>query len=374
MIKNNNMNKIIIGIIIIVLVIWGGYSLINTKEPNSSNPIKIGAVLSLTGYASSYGEYSQKAIELAVDEINSIGGIDGRKITVIFEDDKTDAKTAVSAFKKLVNIDKVDGVIGSLWDFTTQPLLPLTLEDDVVLITPTNFMIEDSFELNENSFAMMPSFNKVINSIDDYINNQNINKLATVRFASAFGQEITDTLAVIMKEKGQVDIIDEKYSNIGGNDFRTTILKLKQQNVDAVFLDMFDSDMVNFLQRAKELSFDAKIITYVAVLDLLANPGISRELINDIVFINWEVQPKEFSDKFMSKFGIEPKKSADRSYDAVYVLAEAIAKSTDVSKYIENNSFKTINGNIVFTDEHIIATLPVEINLIKDGEITKYEE
>jgi branched-chain amino acid transport system substrate-binding protein len=368
------MKKIIIGIIVIVIIVWGGYSLLNMKESNLDNPIKIGAVLSLTGYASSYGEYSQKAIELAVDEINSVGGIDGRKITVIFEDDKTDAKTAVSAFQKLVNIDKVEGIIGSLWDFTTQPLLPLALENNIILITPTNFRIENSFELNKNSFAMMPSFDKVINSIDNYIDNQNINKLAVVRFASAFGQEIADTLAETMKERGQIDIIDEKYNDIGGNDFRTTILKLKQQNVDAVFLDMFDSDMVNFLQRAKELSLGAKIITYVAVLDLFSNPDIDRGLLNDIVFINWEVQPKEFSDRFVSKFGIEPKKSADRSYDAVYVLAEAIAKNTDVSKYIENNSFKTINGDIVFTDKHIVETLPVSIDIIKDGKIIPYEK
>ena len=332
--------------------------------------------MSLTGYAASYGEYAQKAINLAVDEINKANGINGKKIEVIFEDDKTDAKSAVSAFQKLVNIDKVNAVIGSLWDFTTQPLIPLAVEQNVILITPTNFRMKDSFELNKNSFAMLPSFDKVINSVDDYINNQNINKLAVVRFASAFGQEITDTLAGIMNKRGQMSIIDEKYNEIGGNDFRTTILKLKQQNVDAVFIDMSDTDMINFLQRAKELSFKAKIMTHVAVLDLVNNPDIDKKLLDDIAFINWEAQPKEFSERFFDKYKINPAKSADRSYDAVYVLAEAFGKNKNgsVADYIENNEFKTINGDIKFTKEHIVENLPVEIDIIKEGKILKYEK
>ncbi len=373
----NKQTKIIIGIIVIVVVVAVGYSIYkNQNKSVSDEQIKIGAILSLTGYAASYGEYAQKAISLAVDEINKTNGINGRKIEVIFEDDKTDAKSAVSAFQKLVNIDKVNAVIGSLWDFTTQPLIPLAIEQNVILITPTNFRIKDSFELNKNSFAMLPSFDKVINSVDDYINNQNINKLAVVRFASAFGQEITDTLAGIMNKRGQTSIIDEKYNEIGGNDFRTTILKLKQQNVDAVFIDMSDTDMINFLQRAKELGFKAKIMTHVAVLDLVNNPDIDKKLLDDIAFINWEAQPKEFSERFFDKYKINPAKSADRSYDAVYVLAEAFGKNENgsVADYIENNKFKTINGDIKFTKEHIVENLPVEIDIIKEGKILKYEK
>lgn len=376
----NQLIKWIIVIVIIVVVAIIAISYFIFKSPSgpvSTEPIKIGAILSLTGYASSYGEYSQKAITLAVDEINGKGGIDRRNVEIIFEDDQTDAKNAVSAFQKLVNVNKVDGVIGSLWDFTTQPLLPLSVENKIVLITPTNFIIKNSFELNKNSFAMMPSFDKVIGSIEGYINNNNINKLGIVRFTSAFGQEIVDNLAEIMKKRGQNNIIDEKYNEIGGNDFRTTILKLKQQNIDAVFIDMFDSDILSFLQRARELKLNIKIITHVAILDLLNRHDVDKNLIENIVFINWEKQPKKFSTMFLEKYGIGPEKSADRSYDAIYVLADAIAKNKsaeDISAYIEQKEFETINGKIKFTDNHIVENLPVEIDVIKNGQFVPLEK
>jgi branched-chain amino acid transport system substrate-binding protein len=369
----NKTTKIVIGIIVVIVIAGIWYGISKKQTSSTKEKIKIGAILSLTGYAAGYGDYAKKAIELAASEINKNGGINGRKVEVIFEDDHTQAQDAVSAFLKLVNVDKVDGIIGSLWDFTTQPLIPLAKDYKITLITPTNFRIKGSFETNEYSFTMLPSFEKVLKVVEIYLKKEGVKKLGVVRFASSFGEEIKNVFSEIMKNYNGTEIIDESYNEIGNNDFRTTILKLKEKGVDAVFIDMVDQDMENFLKRAKELDFKAKIITHVAILDLISNPNIDKNLLEGIVFINWEIQPEAFSKKFEEFYKIKPAKSADRSYDALYVLVDAISNSKDsVNKYIEKNKFTTINGTIVFNENHEVENLPVSLQFIKDGKIVDY--
>src|SRR5689334_5708431 len=81
--------------------------------------IEIGAVLVLSGDNALWGENAQKAMQLVVDEVNEEGGIDGKKLVIRFEDSKGEAKTAVTAFRNLVNLRKVPIVLGDMLTSTT---------------------------------------------------------------------------------------------------------------------------------------------------------------------------------------------------------------------------------------------------------------
>ena len=175
---------------------------------------------------------------------------------------------------------------------------------------------------------------------------------------------------------GKSEVIDEKYANLGGNDFSTTVAKLKQAGVDTVFLDMLDSDINNFLLRSKQQGFTPKVISHTLAKDALANPNIETSLFGGVIVLDWEVSGPEFNQRFQEKYGVLPEKSASKSYDAVYVLAEAIANSKDrasVNKYLESHTFTTINGEIKFTPEHAVENTDVEIRYIKDGQLLKVQ-
>ncbi|NDE68437.1 hypothetical protein EB052_02415, partial [bacterium] len=100
-------------------------------------PIKIGAVLSLTGAAASFGEMSKYGMDLAASEINSAGGVGGRPVEIVYGDDQTDPKAAVGMYKKLTSIDHVDAIIGSNFDFVTQPIFALASSSDTAVISPS---------------------------------------------------------------------------------------------------------------------------------------------------------------------------------------------------------------------------------------------
>lgn len=364
------MKKIIIAIIVIVVVFVGwGITKKSTPIDNAKAPIKIGAVISLTGFAAPWGEYAKNGIDLAVKTINENGGINGRNVEVIFEDDHTDAKDSVSAYNKLVSLNKVQGVIGSIFDFTSQPLLPLALSNKVTLITPEVFRIPGAFEPNEQTFSMYPEFSKVLRELKGYLSATKPKKLAVVHFQSGYGKEIAKTLDAVMKENGQLGIVDEEYAKIGGNDFRTTIAKLKSQKVDAVFLDMVGDDPLNFLVQSKQLGFKPTIISYNGITDAFANEK-DKSLLENVVVINWEVPSLAFSVMYKAVYNVEPTKAADKSFDAVYVLAEAIAKSennSEVAPYIARTTFSTPNATIRYTKDHAVESIPVVVNVIKNG-------
>lgn len=372
----------ILGFIVLVLVVWIGFSRLNTNTPTGEEntvaddekrePIKLGAILSLTGPAASFGEFAQKGISLAVEEINQNGGMDGRKIEVVFEDDTTDGTKAVTAFNKLVDVDKVDGVIGGVWDFLAQTLLPLSVEKQVPFISGSNFRIAGSFDLNDYSFVMLPDFEKVLRELSNYFQTNNVKKVAAVRFNSDFGKEISETLDTVMQEFGKEKIIDETYSEIGTNDFRTTITKLKQAGVDTVFLDVIAPDGMTFLKQAKELDFKPKVVAHTLITDALSDDSVDKSLLEGVVVLNWNVTNPEFEQKFSAKYNTIPSKSANRNYDAVYILAQAAANratGSERAQYIEENEFTSINGTTKFTSDHAVQNALVKVQIIQNGKL-----
>ncbi len=357
-------------ILVVLVIVLVGWKIIDSKSgPNSDQPIKIGAVLSLSGIAAGHGEYIQKGMELAVEEINADGGIDGRQVELVIEDDHTAPKDATTAFTKLVEVDKVDGLIGGAWDFVAQPMIPLALSSKTAFISPSNFRIEGSFDLNEQSFVMLSDLETVIKALDPVIKRPEVKKIAVIRFQSAFGEEIATTIKEMGAASGK-EVLDETYTAIGTNDFRTTILKLKQAGVDTVFLDTLDIDALSFLKRSRELGFKPTVISHTLIIDALAKTDIDKTLLENVIVLNWDLATSDFVELFEAKYNQKPIKSANQGYDSIYVLAKAVAESDsreEVSDYIAKHNFKTINGNISFTDTHVVKDVMVEVQQIKNG-------
>ena len=353
-----------------VVIILGLVWMNKKKEPVSGEPIKIGAIISETGFASAFGEMSRYGIEMAMKEINDKGGMNGRMVEVIYEDDRTDPKAAVGSYQKLTSVDKVDAIIGSNFDFVTQPIFAIAKDSGTVVISPSNPRIAGVFDTNSHSFVMMSDFSKIIYSLESYLSKSDYKKLAVVHFDSGFGAEIVKNLSEINKKLGKGEVVDEAYKQIGNNDFRTIILKLKQANVDIVFLDMVTIDPVTFMTQSKQLGFKPQVVTYDSVKDSLAIEGTDKSLFDGVVVLNWNVTPESFDKKFREIYKIEPANSVNRAYDALYILAEAVSKAKDKSEVpslLENTKFKTPNGTFQFSAEHASLNTPTAIQTIQDG-------
>lgn len=370
------MSKYFTGVVVIILIalgvwMWGG----SKKETKTGAPIRIGALISQTGVAAQFGEMSKKGIDLAVDEINKAGGVDGRMVEVVYEDDRTDPKAAAGLYQKFTSVDHVDAIIGSNFDFVTQPVFALAKTGNVVVITPSSPRIAGAFDTNEMSFTMMSDFSKMVGTMSSYLDKESWKKIAVVRFESAFGAEITKTLNTLSNERGKGNVVDETYKQIGNNDFRTTVLKLKNAGVDVVFLDMIGPDPATFLSQAKAIGFNPKYVIHTGLADALAAKGADPKVFEGFTVLNWEVSTDAYKEKFRARYTVQPTNSSNRAYDAVYVLAEAVAKSADtksVAAYLGSHTFTTPNGQFAFSADHAGSMTPVRLEKFTNGTYVAY--
>ena len=114
---------------LVLLTVWGGMVYAETEE------IRIGCLFAVTGKAAWLGEPEKKTAEMLADEINAAGGINGRKIKLIIEDDQADNTRAVTAVKKLIEKDKVCAIIGPSVTGTTMAIIPIMQEAKIPLVS-----------------------------------------------------------------------------------------------------------------------------------------------------------------------------------------------------------------------------------------------
>ncbi|MDP2752894.1 MAG: ABC transporter substrate-binding protein, partial [Nitrospirota bacterium] len=165
--KNNHKSSIVLSVISIIVASLMVFSFGCAKKEEKE--IKIGASLPLTGEIASYGNRAKRGIEIALDEINSVGGINGKKVLVIFEDEKNDPKTAVSIITKFATVDKLPVVIGSAGSTVTLAMTPIANQNKVVLISPMSSSIKLTTESGPYFFRVCPADDAQAKILADWV-------------------------------------------------------------------------------------------------------------------------------------------------------------------------------------------------------------
>ena len=147
---------IIIAIIIIALI-WIGVSN-NNSEVVEGETIKIGAIFMLSGAGSSLGEQSRMGTDLAVEEINESGGIDGKKIEIVYQDDQSDNPTeAITAFRNL-SLEEIKILLGPNWSVAAEALAPITCDEKSLMISSAG--VASFAKACDYTFSLWPSDTK----------------------------------------------------------------------------------------------------------------------------------------------------------------------------------------------------------------------
>ncbi|MGZ6078160.1 MAG: ABC transporter substrate-binding protein, partial [Myxococcaceae bacterium] len=150
-------------------------------------PIKLGAILSLTGAAANLGQREKESALLAVEEINAKGGVNGAPIELIIEDSKTDPNAAVSAFNKLTSRDNVIGIFGSSLGSETLAVMPLAKRLGVPMVAPNSTLIITR-QNNEWVFRSVVGDPVVVTGTLKYMNDVlKVKKVAMLYQTDAYG-------------------------------------------------------------------------------------------------------------------------------------------------------------------------------------------
>jgi len=366
--------KWIVGIISIIVVIWLGYNLFN-KETVSNEPIKIGSILPLSGKAVMFGDRSQKGILLAIEDLRK-QGID---IEVTFEDEECLPAKAISAYRKLIDLDEIKIILGPLCSPSALAVAFQAEKDKVIM-------------LSAGSAAPSLSY------IGDYIfrNHTDVKQELKAQFNYLADNFDYKNIAIIYLKDNDYSVEGEKFLReellpqlgmesvfsegvLSDTDYRTVISKLKQlvNNIDLVLLDLLVKDDLNFLEEAEELGLNKAIVVskVVNVPEFIDNIGSLGE---GLIFAEADFTKRtnpDFWSRYTKKFNEDPTIFSAQSYESLILLAEIIenkCQSIDID-CIRDELYKTENWpgitGLLTVDKNGDFTKNVVVKIIKDGKI-----
>src|SRR6266446_2071999 len=314
-------------VLLATLAVLTGFGSCGNKKTEATLPL--GAIFPLTGDTASYGRAAKQGIDMAVEEINACGGIAGRQIQVIYEDDQGQANKAIAAMEKLQSVDKVPVVMGSAGSSVTLALCPTANREKVVMITPISSSQELTGKCGQFFFRVCPSDAVQASMMADWFHEDGRQKAGIIFVNNSWGQGLREEFESKFKALGG-QIVAEEAIKEGDRDLRAQLTKVKAANPDALYAITYGREGGALLRQAKELAL--RIPIYGA--DVWGSPELAETAGGTArgakIIVPAKFQgPKysEFADAFKKKYGLLPDTYASYSYDMAMILAKALSKA-----------------------------------------------
>ncbi|MCR4321101.1 MAG: ABC transporter substrate-binding protein [Candidatus Brocadiaceae bacterium] len=313
--------------------------------------IKIGVIAPLTGDAAIYGTALKKGLDLAKDTINSDGGIQGKNILLIYEDSQADPKTAVSAFNKLLYVDKVSLIIGDMFSSTTLSFAPLAQKNKILLLSPTA-SAEEIPKIGDFVFSIYPSDSYEGRFTAKFVSSKIHKKTAAVICVQATAMfAAKNSFIRTFSESGGKVLIEEVYPP-KTNDFRSILTKIKNVNPEVVYIPGYLEEIVKILKQAKEMDVKSQFITistaYDEALFSLAGDAAKGLILSAPFFVKSSKNPQisKFNEFFEKKYGEVPNVWAAYGYDALNIASKAYKNSltNNTPLNVELNKIRNYSG------------------------------
>ncbi|WP_339372003.1 ABC transporter substrate-binding protein [Paenibacillus elgii] len=345
--------------------------------------IKIGANLELSGSVASYGQSIAEGIDLAVENLNKSGGINGKKLAVIKVDNKSDAAEATNAAIKLTSQDKVAAIIGAATSGNTVAQAQVATNNKTVLLTPTgtSLNITAKADGSVNDYMFRTCF------IDPFQGRVAANFAAgelKVKSAAIFADsasEYAKGLAASFKEtftKAGGTIVAQEAYVAKDTDFRATLTRIKSLNPDSIFIPGYYEEVGLIVKQARELGITIPLIgadgwDSPKLVDLAGAAALNNTYIaNHYSSEDPDKMIQDFVQAFKGKYsGKAPDGFGALGYDSVYLLADGIkrAGSTDGSKIkdalAQTKDLQLVTGKITLDKQH---------NPIKTATVLEYKD
>lgn len=331
------------------------------SSSSTSETIKIGAIQPISGPVSAYGTQSRDAINMAIEEINAKGGILGKKLEVIVEDDEANPEKSKNAFTKLVTKDKVVGFVGALTSKCSLAITEEAQKRKVIMISPssTNDAVTDAGDYIFRA-CYKDSFQGPV--VAQYSIEQLKAKTAAILFDNTndYSVGMKDNFKSEFEKLGGKIVVEESYAT-GDKDFNAQLTKIKTGNPDVIFIPDYYNTVSLIAKQVKQNGINVPMLGADGWDEIANNAG--EEVVGSYYSNHYAADAKDadvekFVNNFKAKYnGQIPNALAALAYDATYILAEAIqaAGSTEPEKIKEamkKTNRKFVTGQISFDEKN----------------------
>jgi len=327
----------------------------------AADGIKVGVLLPLTGSQAKFGEIEKRSYEMAAAEINAKGGVNGKKIELLFEDDTGKPDVGRSGVEKLISREKVPVITGGYSSSVTAAAAPVAQQFKVPFVICTGSADDVTEKGYDYVFRVNPPASEYPNAVKSFLHEvgKDVKTIALLYENSAFGQSSSKSFEADAVALGLKIVVKEGYQ-AGAIDFKPILTKVKAANPDMIYMVSYVMDASLLMRQSKELRINPKMFVGGGAGFTLPEFAKSAGDASDGVYSAtlWvDTLPfpgaKEYASNFRKKFGSETEYHGAEAYAAMYVVADALkrAKSItprDVRDALVKTDLKTAFGPVKF--------------------------
>jgi branched-chain amino acid transport system substrate-binding protein len=350
------------------------------SDKAAGDTIKLGFLGATTGSVANYGIPGEKGMKLAIKEINAEGGVLGKQLQGIYEDNKGDNTEIANITTKYITRDKVAALIGDPCTGLTKVAADIAQKNQVVIFS-SGATGDGVVEIGDYVFrnTLLDIF-AVPAVVDWMLDDQGWEKVAVI---TSLNNGYSTALTPVFKkslEARNANIVIEESVNDGETDFTAQVTKLKNSGADVLVFTGYYTEAALIMNEAQKQNLDIKLIggdgLYGQDLAKLGLSAVEEKVIFYCGFATDQPSPETaaFLEKYRAEYNEEPDMFSAQYYDAVYIIADAMEKSgsADPTVYRDElaqlKDYPGVSGQTTFRADREPVKSPVFLMTVKDGQ------
>jgi branched-chain amino acid transport system substrate-binding protein len=348
---------------------------------SSGGDILIGEYGSLTGAQATFGQSTHNAIMMAIDEVNGNGGVNGRKIKVLTEDDQSKSEEAQNAVTKLISQNGVLAILGEVASSCSIAAAPTCQSNKVPMITPSSTNPEVT---KKGDYIFRVCFT------DDY-QGENIARFAATQLKikraailtdvkNDYSTGLTATITRVFTSLGGQIVGKASYSN-GDSDFRSQLTAVGANKPEAIFVPGYYGDVAQIAIQARDLGMKQPLLggdgwESPKLVEIGGRALDGSMYTNHYFYADPNPVVRNFVQRYKDRYGAIPDGMAALGYDAARVLADAIKRAKKLDgpslrdAIAETKNFDGVSGKITLGPDRNAVGKKIIVEEVKNGQLT----
>lgn len=365
--------------LLLVFSLVAGCSSSKDSATNEEEVIKLGFLGATTGSVANYGIPGQKGMELAIEELNDQGGILGKEVKGIYEDNKGETSEINAIAKKYVTVDKVAAMVGDPCTGLTKVAAEIAQQNNVVIFSAGATgagVVEIGDCVFRNTLLDVFAAPAVV---DWMINQKGWQNIAIITSGNnGYSTALTPIFQEAIEAKSGTIVLDETISD-GETDFTAQVTKLKNSGAEVLVFTGYYTEAALIMKECQKQGVDITLVggdgLYGQDLVKLGGDAVEEKVIFYCGFSSDQPSPEteKFLEAYRNKYNEEPDMFSAQYYDAVMILAKAMtdANSSDPAVFkaelAKLKDYPGVSGNTTFRADREPIKSPICLMTVKDG-------
>ncbi len=357
-------------------------SLLVAAAGHAADTVKVGAAVALSGSIAVYGEGFKKAIDLATEEVNAAGTIKGKKLQIVYEDNKSNPKDCVTAVRKLITVDKVPVIFGPAGSSNFMAAAPVAQESKVVMISAQG-AAAGLTKAGEYIFRVYPSDVLQGKQLAELALSLGFKQMPVMYVNNDYGVSLKNAFVESYKKAGG-KVLDEIPFEEKKTDYRTELIRATKNKPQAVVNLVYINEGAVMFKQAYEMGIKTQWLCGSAAKapKLVELAGKAAEgIIGTYPVVSQETKEyKAFRDAWKKKYGDEKIPIfAEYNYDMVKIAAKAIDKGGYTADgirqalFVVAKGYKGVTGDKTFDADRGVRS-DFGVWTVKNGQIVDFRK